>query len=72
MDTRYKGRVTADDVPIVRKYLDMFLEDLPRVPLERQVGFRIDLVPSATLIPRHHIGWILPICRSCLHNYGSC
>ena len=28
----------------------MFLEELPRVPLGRQVEFRINLVPGVTLI----------------------
>ena len=46
MDTWGKGKVTVDDVPIVREYPDVFPEDLPRVPPERQVEFRIDLIPG--------------------------
>ncbi|GKE25249.1 putative nucleotidyltransferase, ribonuclease H [Tanacetum coccineum] len=40
------------DVLIVREYLDVFPEDLPGIPLDRQVEFRIDLVPSATSITK--------------------
>ncbi|KAL7592191.1 hypothetical protein Lser_V15G35285 [Lactuca serriola] len=45
-----KGKANVDDVPIVRDYPDVFPEDLSGVPPERQVEFRIDLVPGATLI----------------------
>ncbi|GJS31633.1 putative reverse transcriptase domain-containing protein [Tanacetum coccineum] len=36
-----------EDVPIVRDFLEFFLEDLPGLPLTRQVEFQIDLVPGA-------------------------
>ncbi|GJV91432.1 putative reverse transcriptase domain-containing protein [Tanacetum coccineum] len=35
------------DVPIVQGFPDVFLEDLPGLPLTRQVEFRIDLIPGA-------------------------
>ncbi|GJV20994.1 putative reverse transcriptase domain-containing protein [Tanacetum coccineum] len=38
------------DVLIVRDFSEVFLEDLPGVPLTRQVEFQIDLVPGATLV----------------------
>ncbi|GJW88868.1 putative reverse transcriptase domain-containing protein [Tanacetum coccineum] len=40
------------DVPIVREYLDVFSEDLPGIPPNRQVEFRIDLVPGAAPIAK--------------------
>ena len=52
MDTQDKGKVTMDDVPIVRDYPDVFPNDLPGVPSKRQVEFRIDLIPGATLIAK--------------------
>ena len=52
MDAQYKGKTTTDDVIIVRDYSDVFLEYLPGVPLERQVEFRIDLVPGAAPIAK--------------------
>nr|GEW90691.1 putative reverse transcriptase domain, ribonuclease H-like domain, aspartic peptidase domain protein [Tanacetum cinerariifolium] len=36
-----------EDVPTVRDFLEVFLEDLPGLPPTRQVEFQIDLVPGA-------------------------
>ncbi|GJW09145.1 putative reverse transcriptase domain-containing protein [Tanacetum coccineum] len=36
-----------EDVPIVRDFPEVFPEDLPGIPLARQVEFQIDLVPGA-------------------------
>ncbi|GKC79631.1 putative reverse transcriptase domain-containing protein [Tanacetum coccineum] len=36
-----------EDVPIVREFSEVFLEDLPGLPPARQVEFQIDLVPGA-------------------------
>ncbi|GKG13242.1 putative reverse transcriptase domain-containing protein [Tanacetum coccineum] len=36
-----------ENVPIVREFLKVFPEDLPGLPLPRQVEFQIDLVPGA-------------------------
>ncbi|GJT00011.1 putative reverse transcriptase domain-containing protein [Tanacetum coccineum] len=36
------------DIPVVRDFTDVFLEDLLGLPLQRQVEFRINLVPGAT------------------------
>ncbi|GJW70168.1 hypothetical protein Tco_0127085 [Tanacetum coccineum] len=41
-----------EDMPIVRDFLEVFLEDLPGVPLARQVEFQIDLVPGAAPVAR--------------------
>ncbi|GJT55977.1 putative reverse transcriptase domain-containing protein [Tanacetum coccineum] len=40
------------DVPIVRKFPEVFPEDLPGLPLARQVEFKIDLVPGAAPVVR--------------------
>ena len=52
MDTWEKCKVTMDDVPIVRDYPDVFPKDFPRVPPERQVEFRNNLVPGAAPITK--------------------
>ncbi|XP_074318220.1 uncharacterized protein LOC141655015 [Silene latifolia] len=39
--------VKIDDIPIVREYTDVFPEDLPGVPPERDIEFNIDLLPGA-------------------------
>nr|GEU40374.1 reverse transcriptase domain-containing protein [Tanacetum cinerariifolium] len=41
-----------EDVPIIRDFLEVFLEDLPSLPLTRQVEFQIDLIPGAAPIAR--------------------
>ncbi|KAJ9563463.1 hypothetical protein OSB04_008623 [Centaurea solstitialis] len=46
------GKKTVADVPVVSEYLDVFPDDLPGVPPERQVEFRIDLVPGAAPIAK--------------------
>ncbi|GKE70730.1 putative reverse transcriptase domain-containing protein [Tanacetum coccineum] len=40
------------DVPIVQDFLDVFPEDLPGLPLTRQVEFQIDLIPGASPVAR--------------------
>ncbi|GJY86739.1 putative reverse transcriptase domain-containing protein, partial [Tanacetum coccineum] len=42
------------DIPIVRDFTDVFLEDLSGLPPPRQVEFRIDLIPRATLTKEDH------------------
>ncbi|GJS44237.1 putative reverse transcriptase domain-containing protein [Tanacetum coccineum] len=41
-----------EDVPIIRDFLEVFLEDLPGLPPTRQVEFQIDLVPGAAPVAR--------------------
>ncbi|GKE46791.1 hypothetical protein Tco_1478049 [Tanacetum coccineum] len=41
-----------EDVPTVRDYPEVFLEDLPGLPSIRQVKFQTDLVPGATPVAR--------------------
>ena len=56
-DTRVK--VTSDmiSVPIVRDFPDVFPEEFPGVPPERQMEFHIDLMTGAALIakPSYHL-----------------
>nr|GEY43607.1 hypothetical protein [Tanacetum cinerariifolium] len=40
------------DVPIVRDFLEVFLEDLPGLPPARPVEFQIDLIPGAAPVAR--------------------
>ncbi|GKB27472.1 putative reverse transcriptase domain-containing protein [Tanacetum coccineum] len=41
-----------EDVPIIRDFPEVFLDDLPGLPPPRQVEFRIELVPGATPVAR--------------------
>ena len=45
-----------EDIPIVRDYPDVFPEDLPGLPPEREVEFTIDLDQGQLLYLRHLIG----------------
>ncbi|GKA92296.1 putative reverse transcriptase domain-containing protein [Tanacetum coccineum] len=40
------------DMPIVRDFPEVFLEDLPGIPPARQVEFQIDLIPGAAPVAR--------------------
>ncbi|GJV60382.1 putative reverse transcriptase domain-containing protein [Tanacetum coccineum] len=40
------------DIPIIRDFTDVFPEDLSRLPPQRQVEFRIDLIPGATPVAK--------------------
>ena len=42
--------VRLEDVPVVREFLDVFPDDLPVLPPERETDFPIDLVPSTAPI----------------------
>ncbi|GJT62868.1 reverse transcriptase domain-containing protein [Tanacetum coccineum] len=46
------GEKRLEDIPVVREFLEVFLEDLPGLPPVRQVEFQIDLIPGATPIAR--------------------
>ncbi|GJT99407.1 putative reverse transcriptase domain-containing protein [Tanacetum coccineum] len=46
------GEKRLDDVPIVRDFLKVFLEDLPGLPPTQQVEFQIDLVPGVAPVAR--------------------
>nr|GFC59686.1 putative reverse transcriptase domain-containing protein [Tanacetum cinerariifolium] len=41
-----------EDVPIVQDFLQVFLEEFPRLSPARQVEFQIDLVPGAAPVAR--------------------
>ncbi|GJR20990.1 putative reverse transcriptase domain-containing protein [Tanacetum coccineum] len=41
-----------EDIPIVREFPKVFLEDLPGLPPVRQVEFQIDLIPGAAPVAR--------------------
>ncbi|GKE51990.1 putative reverse transcriptase domain-containing protein, partial [Tanacetum coccineum] len=40
------------DVPVIRDFPEVFLDELPGLPLPRQVEFRIDLIPGAAPVAR--------------------
>ena len=49
-----EGKVTVDDVLIIWEYPNLFHQDFPGMPPERQVESRVDLVLGATPIDKAH------------------
>jgi hypothetical protein len=41
-----------EDIHVVREFPDVFLDDLPRMPPERDIEFKIELQPSTTPISK--------------------
>jgi hypothetical protein len=46
------GKFVGDNIRVVRDFLDVFLEELPGMPLDREVEFFIDLLPGTALISK--------------------
>ncbi|KAJ9547013.1 hypothetical protein OSB04_019556 [Centaurea solstitialis] len=46
------GKLSVADVPVDSEFPDVFLEDLPGLPPDRQIEFGIDLVPGSAPIAR--------------------
>ncbi|KAJ9541941.1 hypothetical protein OSB04_028447 [Centaurea solstitialis] len=51
-DQTEERMLTVAEVPVVSEYADVFPEDLPGLPPDRQVEFGIDLMPGAAPIAR--------------------
>ena len=47
---KFSSEVTLDNVPVVCEFLDVFFEDLPGLPLDRELEFEIELLPSSALV----------------------
>jgi len=43
---------SVEDIRVVKEFLDVFLEDLPGMPPEREIEFVIDLLPGTTPISK--------------------
>ncbi|PON48588.1 hypothetical protein PanWU01x14_236250 [Parasponia andersonii] len=52
MDTREELRTKPQEVPVVNKFLEIFPEDLPGLPPNREIEFAIDLLPGTAPISR--------------------
>jgi hypothetical protein len=45
-------KIALEDIPVVCEYPDIFLDDLPGMPLDRDVEFKIERQPGTALISR--------------------
>ena len=41
-----KEKIKLDDIPIVKEFSDIFLDELPELPLERDVEFKINIMKN--------------------------
>ena len=41
-----------EDIPVVREFPDVFPDDLPGLPPDREIDFHIELAPGTELISR--------------------
>ena len=41
-----QDELRIENIPIMREFLDVFLDDLPRLPPDREIDFSIDLISS--------------------------
>jgi hypothetical protein len=46
------AELKLEDIHVVREFLDVFLDDLPGMPPEREIEFKIELQPSTALIAK--------------------
>ena len=47
-----RGQVDVEKIPVVREFLDVFPEELPGIPLEREVDLAIEIVPGTVPMSR--------------------
>ncbi|KAL5548161.1 hypothetical protein UlMin_003392 [Ulmus minor] len=52
VDTTKKEKVELEDVPIVNEFEEVFPDELPGIPPDREVTFEIELVPGTTPISK--------------------
>jgi hypothetical protein len=45
-------KFVGDNIRVVKDFLDVFLEELPGMPPNREVEFAIDLLPETTPTPK--------------------
>ena len=54
-------KLKLEDIPVLREYVDVFLEEISGLPPKRELDFTIELVPGAVWVQypaqRPLIGW---------------
>jgi len=49
---------SIEDIRIVNEYPDIFSEELPGMPPDRDIEFIIELLPGTAPIAKNHIEWV--------------
>ena len=47
-----QGELKLEDIPVMKEFLDVFLEDLSGFPPDRKIEFSIDLLPGSSPISK--------------------
>ena len=47
-----RGQVNLEDIPVIKEFLNVFLEELLGLPSEKEVDLSIEVVQGTTPIPR--------------------
>ena len=47
-----RGQVDVEKIPVVREFPDVLFEELPGIPLDREVDLSIEIVPRTTPVSR--------------------
>ena len=50
--TTKPNKLLKEDIPVVRDYLEVFPEELPGMPIDREMEFSIDLMPETQPISK--------------------
>ena len=53
-----RGQVDVEKIPVVKEFLDVFPEELPGIPPEREVVMSIEVVHGTTPILGHPTAWL--------------
>ncbi|KAL5583419.1 hypothetical protein UlMin_015861 [Ulmus minor] len=52
VDTTKKAKVELNDIPVVKEFVDVFPEELPGLPPDREVTFEIEVLPGTAPISK--------------------
>ena len=52
VDTTHVEKSKPDDIAVVHEFLDVFPEDLPGLPPDREISFEIELLPGTTTVSK--------------------
>ena len=52
LDTSVEAQLKPENIDVVQEFLKVFLDDLPRLPLDREIKFVIDVMLGTTPISK--------------------
>jgi hypothetical protein len=69
--TEDKTKAKIEEIPVVREFTDVFPDELPGMPPNREIELTIDLLPGTAPYPRLLIRWHHENSRSLRVNYRN-